>query len=80
MGQMSEQLMFPSLAFPKERRVLYVFEVAEMLRVTQRHVIDLIDEGKLKAVNIAGDNSTDRKFYRIPVESYDAFIRQSTVG
>jgi hypothetical protein len=74
-----EQMLFPSLAFPKERRVLYVFEVAEMLRITERHVIDLIEEGKIKALNIAGANSTDRKFYRIPVESYESFIRVNTL-
>ena len=74
-----QQMEFPSLAFPADRSVLYVFEVARKLRVTERHVIDLIEEGKMKAINIAGVNATDRKFYRIPVESYEMFVRGATM-
>lgn len=74
-----QQMEFPSLAFPKDRTVLYVGEVALKLRVTEQHVLDLIDEGKLRAINIAGVNATDRKFYRIPVEAWDAYVKANTV-
>ena len=66
-----QQLEFPSLAFPKDRTVLYVAEVAMKLRGTEQHVLDLIEEGQLQAVNVGGN---DRKFWRIPVEAYDAFL------
>lgn len=66
-----EQSTFDGLLFPG-RRVLCVAEVAERLRITEQHVIDLIDEGQLRAVNIGG---ASRKFYRIPVEAYEAFLR-----
>ena len=61
-----QQLEFPSFAFPKNRTFLYVGEVAMKLRV-----LDLIEEGQLQAVNVGGN---DRKFWRIPVEAYDAFM------
>ena len=66
-----EQVTFDGLLFPG-RRVLYVGEVAERLRVTIQHVIDLIDEGKLNAVNMGG---AGRRHYRIPVEEYERFLR-----
>jgi fibrillarin-like rRNA methylase len=72
-----EQLDFPSLKFPPGRTVLYLFEVAEKLGITEQHVADLIAEGKLQAINIAGKNCTARQFYRVPVEAYEAYIRQN---
>lgn len=69
---------FPSLAFDN-RTSLHVFEVAAKLRVSNQHVLDLIEEGKLRAVNIAGENSTDRRYYRIPVEAYNQYIKENTV-
>jgi len=61
-------------AFPKDRKVLFVSEVATRLGVTDQHIIDLIDEGKLQAVNIGGHT---RKFWRIPIEAYQAFLQQN---
>lgn len=69
---------FASLAFAKDRQVLYVFEVAQKLRCTQQHVLDLIEEGKLQAVNIAGKDAR-RVCYRIPVEAWTAYVRSVTV-
>lgn len=40
-----------SLAFP-ERSALGVGEIARKLDVTQQHVIDLIEEGALQAINV----------------------------
>ena len=43
------------------------------LRVTEQHVLDLIEEGQLRAVNVGGN---DRKFWRVPVEAYEAFLER----
>jgi hypothetical protein len=66
------------------RAVLMVKEVAHALRCTQQHVINLIEDRKIKAVDLAGapislggTNKTDRRFYRIPVSAYDDFIRKN---
>lgn len=66
-----QQLDFGNLLFPG-RTVLYVSEVAEKLEVTEQHVFDLIEEGKLHAVNVGGGT---RKFWRIPVSAYQAFLK-----
>ena len=66
---------FPSLRFPKDRTVLYVFEIAARLNVTEQHVIDLIDEGRLRAVNVGGTGARGRRHYRIPVEAWEHFVR-----
>jgi hypothetical protein len=66
-----QQPEFPSFAFPKDRTVLYVTEVAMKLRETEQHVLDLIEEGKLQAINIGGGG---RNFWRIPVKAYKAFL------
>ncbi|HXG49096.1 MAG TPA: helix-turn-helix domain-containing protein [Methylomirabilota bacterium] len=70
--QAHEQLDFDSLMFGADRRVLLVSEVAAKLRVTEQHVLDLIEEGQLQAINIGG---ADRKYWRIPVEAWRAFTR-----
>lgn len=65
------------------RDTLYLHEVARVLRCTERHVIDLIEEyestgGKsgLKGLNIANrnGNASGRKCYRVPVSALDLFI------
>jgi hypothetical protein len=50
----AEQLEFASIAFPKDRTVLYVAEVAPLWRVSEQHIIDLLEEGKLEGFDIAG--------------------------
>ena len=74
MTQTAIQPDFPSLKF-EGRTVLYVFEVAHKLGITEQHVIDLIEEGKIRALNIAGKNSIGRRYYRIPIEAYEDYIR-----
>jgi hypothetical protein len=59
------------------RTMLYVFEVADAWQISVRQVRDLIDEGKLHAINIAGKNSTAAKYWRVPVSAYDAFVREN---
>jgi len=45
-------------ALPKGQAVLTVTDVAKRWRVTGRHVIDLIEEGSLGAIDIAGNKAT----------------------
>lgn len=68
-----QQLDFPSLAFPKDRTVLYVGEVATQWRVTDQHVIDLVVEGKLAAFDIAGR----REYVRVPMDAIPEISRRS---
>ena len=60
-----QQMDFPSMAFPKDRSVLTVGEVAARWEVSDRHVVDLIEEGKLVAFDIAGK----RSYVRVPVDA-----------
>jgi excisionase family DNA binding protein len=61
------------LLFPG-RRVLSVREVAERLSIGEQQVRDLIEEGKIMAINIGGHA---RKFWRIPVDEYERFLREN---
>lgn len=67
-----EQLDFAGLLFPG-RKVLYVSEVAERLEIGEQSVRDLIDEGKLHAIDTSGGS---RKFWRIPVSSFERFLKE----
>lgn len=76
----AEQLEFPSLTFPKDRRVLYPHELAALLRCSVDHIYDLIDEGKIRAVDISGANNiSERRTLRIPVESWGQFVTANTI-
>lgn len=60
------------------RDVLRVGEVAKRLLVTPQHVLDLIEEGKLEAVNVGGG---ERKHWRIRVDALEVFMRnRSSLG
>lgn len=74
-----QQLDFGSLLFDRKRNVLYVSEIAEKLDVTERHVINLIEEGKLRAINVGGENVSGRKFYRIPVDWWMEYLKANTL-
>lgn len=71
----AQQLSFPSLAFDKDRTVLYVAEFAARLRVSEEHVIDLIEEGKVHAVNISGKH----EYLRVPAAAVDALAAKFNV-
>ncbi len=60
----SDQIL-PSIGFADDRKVLTVGEIATRWRVTDRHVIDLIEEGKLTAFDIAGRH----EYMRVPVKA-----------
>lgn len=74
LSPMSEQLQFPfpSLDFPG-RISLRVDEAAKKLGITPQHVIDLIVEGKLNALDVRGLGSS-RATYRIPIECYRDYV------
>lgn len=58
------------LRIPKHG-VLTVDEVSRHLRVTNRHVLNLIEEKQIKAFNIGGSS---RQFWRIPIANLHDFI------
>lgn len=66
-----------NLQAPPGRAVLLVNECAEMLRVNAQHITNQIEEGKLIAINVGGST---RKFYRVPVEAWEAWLRKNGYG
>jgi hypothetical protein len=59
------------------RTVLYVHEVAHVLNLSVPHVISLITEGLLDAIEVTGKgNKTTREHWRIPVSAYDDYLRK----
>jgi hypothetical protein len=71
-----QQLEFPSLAFPKDRTVLTVSEVAERWDCTAQHVIDLLEEGQLAGFDIAGRHD----FIRMPAAALDAIAKRTGIS
>ena len=65
----------PSLSFDGERRVLRVAEFAERLCCTDQHVFDLLEEGKLVGVDIAGRVD----WMRMPTTAVDALAARFKV-
>lgn len=55
------------------RTTLYVYEVSRALQISENQVINLIESGKLAAVNI-GNGSKGKRFWRIPVSAFDAYV------
>lgn len=62
--------------FPGRTRLM-VMEVARALRINDKHVVSLINEGLLDAVEITGKgNKSSRGHWRVPVSAYDDYIRR----
>ena len=59
-------------ALVPEPAMLLVHQVARRLGVTTQHVRDFIEEGSLRAINVG---KSCRKFWRIPVDAYQAFLK-----
>ena len=70
-----QQLAFASIAFPKDRSVLTVSEVAALWKVSDRHVVDLIEEGKLHAFDISGA----RDYFRVHMTALAEISKRTTV-
>jgi hypothetical protein len=73
----------PSVIFPG-RISLYLWEVAEVFPCHVNHVRDLIEEGKLGAIDISGNKvaigrhcAAARRFWRVPVSEYEKFIQDN---
>ncbi len=59
------------------RSMLMVGEVAKALEIDEKHLVSLITEGLLDAVEITGKgNKTSREHWRIPVSAYDDYLRR----
>lgn len=71
-----QQLDFPSLAFPKDRTALYVSEVAKKLQISEQHVIDLIAEGKIAAIDISGRQN----YVPVPMDAIEDIARRLGMG
>ena len=68
------QFEFPSLDFPG-RTALYPQEVADRAGLSLQHILDLIEEGVIVAIDFSGrGNLTDRRTLRIPLENWRAFL------
>lgn len=68
--------IFPSLSFPPDRKVLLVSEVSSRLSVSDQHVLDLIKEGKISAVDLAGKCD----WVRMPAQAIDALAARFNVS
>jgi hypothetical protein len=57
------------------RMTLMVPEVANALEIDEKHLISLINEGVIGAIEITGrGNKSSREHWRIPVGEFDAFV------
>lgn len=72
-------LMPKSLAFGGVRTCLRVEEVADKLGVSARHVVSLIEGGRIRALNLGAGGSVGRRYYRIPVEAWEAYVVENLV-
>lgn len=72
-----QQLEFDSLAFPSDRKVLTAGEVAARWGISDQHVIDMCDEGRLAAFDIAGNRA---EFIRIPAAAVEALAKKFNVS
>jgi len=60
---------------PRPDAPLMVADVARRWRTSYQKILDLVDEGRLRAFNIGGRNPSGRRFLRIPPESVQEFER-----
>lgn len=68
-----------SLDFPG-RTALKPKEIAERLGCSEQHILNQIEAGALRALNIRGPHATKKNYMRVPVECYrDWIVKQFTV-
>lgn len=72
------QFPFPSLDFPG-RTMLTVSEIAERLGISDRHVLNLAEDGSFPGLDFKGAKATKRAL-RIPIENYRDFIVSRMTG
>lgn len=74
-----EQLtFFASLDFPG-RTTLYLWEIAERLGCTVKHLLEQVDSGKLIGLDLKS-KGVSRRAMRIPVECYRQYILSQCTG
>jgi excisionase family DNA binding protein len=78
MPPLEQFTFFASLDFPG-RTVLTVAEISERLGYARQHILDLIAEGELTALNGAGKGAM-RSSIRVPIEGYRNFILSRLTG
>lgn len=61
----------------KTHAVLLVSECANVLGVTDQHILNLIEEGKLRAIDVGCGS---RRFFRIPIEAVNDFLKLRASG
>lgn len=72
---------YPELKFPAGRGAASPAEIARKWGVTIPHVIELLDDGRLAALDMTGvGNKTDRQCMRIPLSAYYAETRARLKG
>lgn len=64
--------ILPSLDFPG-RTTLTLQEIAKKLDCTTTHLIHLIEDGSLQAIDIKGAGGV-RNTWRVPIENYRQFV------
>ena len=83
-GKYAYRSMLSSKVF-KGKCAVNVNEVAMALCVTRQHIMNLIDEGKLPAIDLSGPPASDRlgnnsytprRTIRIACSAYDHYIRR----
>lgn len=74
-GELALSTVLSHKLFPG-RSSLMVREVAQALEIYEKHVVSLINEGLLDAVEVTGrGNKSSREHWRIPVSALDAYVR-----
>ena len=58
----------------QKKRFISTQEVADILNISSAHVANLIDEGRLSAINIASKNSLRKVWRLLPESVYDFII------
>ena len=70
-------LPLAGLSFPGARTVLSVPEIARKLNVCKQHVLDLIAQGRIGAIDVGVGRR--RGYYRVPIEAWEKFLRESQI-
>lgn len=73
--QAAEQIVFPfvSLDFPGRAVPLQLWEIASKLGVSVDHLLNEVEAGSLKGLDLKGAQAT-RRNVRVPVECYRAYV------
>ena len=76
----AQQLAFPFASLDFEgHTILTVDMIAAKLAFTSQHILNLVDDGSLVALDAKGAKAT-RRSCRIPLENYRAFIMARLTG